>query len=58
MKYYVCQFLEWDGDSGVGMATARRQDDRGVGIPSPSRIKNCLFHIASRPFLGPALPPI
>jgi hypothetical protein len=35
-----------------------RLDDRGVGVPSPGRVKNFLFSTSSRPALGPTQPPI
>jgi hypothetical protein len=35
MKYRVCQFVKWSGDSAVGIATGRGLDDRGVGIRVP-----------------------
>jgi hypothetical protein len=45
-------------DSAVGIATGCGLDDRGVGVPSPSGIKNFLFSTSSRPGLGPTQPPI
>jgi hypothetical protein len=32
-------------DSAVGIATDYRLDDRGVGVKSPGRVKNFLFHV-------------
>jgi hypothetical protein len=44
-------------DSSVGIATGYGLDDRGVGVPSPGRVKNFLF-TSSRPALGPTQPHI
>jgi hypothetical protein len=45
-------------DSVVGRATGYGLDDRGVGVPSPGRVKNFLFSTWSKPALGPTQPPI
>jgi hypothetical protein len=45
-------------DSAVGIATGYGLDDRGVGVPSPGRVKNFLFCTSSRPALGSTHPPI
>jgi hypothetical protein len=39
-------------DSAIGIATHYGLDDRGVGVPSPGRVKNFLL------FHGPTQPPI
>jgi hypothetical protein len=39
-------------DSEVGIATGYGLDDRGVGVPSPGRVKNFLFSTSSRSALG------
>jgi hypothetical protein len=45
-------------DSVVGIATGYGLDDRGVGVPSPGSVKNCLFSTSPRPVLGLIQPPI
>jgi hypothetical protein len=46
-------------DSVVGIATGYGLDDRGVGVPSPGRVKkNFLFSTLSMPALGSTQPPI
>jgi hypothetical protein len=45
-------------DSSVGIATGYGLDDRGVGVPSPGRVKNFLLSTSSRPALGFTQPPI
>jgi hypothetical protein len=40
------------------MATGYGLDDRGVGVPSPSRGKNFLFPMSSRQALGPVQLPV
>jgi hypothetical protein len=45
-------------DSSVGIATDYELDDRGVGIPSASRVKNFLLSTSSRTALGSTQPPI
>jgi hypothetical protein len=40
-------------DSVFGIATGYGLDDRGVGVPSPGRIRNFLFSTSSKPALGP-----
>jgi hypothetical protein len=51
---YICR----SRDSSVGIATAYKLDDRGVGVPSPGKVKKFLFSTSSRPALGPTQPPI
>jgi hypothetical protein len=38
-------------DSAVGIVT-------GYGVKGPSKVKICLFSIASKPALGPTQPPV
>jgi hypothetical protein len=45
-------------DSVVSIATCYGLDDRGVGVPSPGRVKNFLFSMSSRPALESTQPPI
>jgi hypothetical protein len=45
-------------DSVVSIVTGYRLDDWGGRSSSPSRVKNFLFSISSRPALGPTQPPI
>jgi hypothetical protein len=40
------------------IATGYGLDDRGVGVPSPGRVKNILFSTSSIPALGSTQPPI
>jgi hypothetical protein len=39
-------------DRAVGIAAGYGLDDRGVGVPSPGRVKNFLFSTSSRQALG------
>jgi hypothetical protein len=61
----ACQFsfsfsltfiLSWENI--VGRVIGYRLNNRGVGVPSPSRVKNVLFFMFSRPAVGPTQPPI
>jgi hypothetical protein len=45
-------------DSAVGIATTYELNDRGVGVPSPGRVKNFLVSTSFRPTLGPTQPHI
>jgi hypothetical protein len=45
-------------DSVVDVATGYVLDDRGIGVPSPGRVKNFLFSTYCIPDLGPTQPPI
>jgi hypothetical protein len=45
-------------DSAVGIAIGYGPDDRGVGVPSPGRVKNFLFSKSSGLALGSTQPPI
>jgi hypothetical protein len=51
------QILGTRSGSVVGM-TGYGLDDRGVGVPSPGRVKNSNFYIPSRSALGSIRPPI
>jgi hypothetical protein len=42
----------------VGIATGYGLYDRGIGVPSPGRVKNFLFSVSSRPALGSTQHPI
>jgi hypothetical protein len=44
--------------SAVDIAAAYGLNDREVGVPSPSRIKNFHFSISSRSAVGAIQPPI
>jgi hypothetical protein len=55
-KHYVMK--AGSRDSVVGIATSYGLDDRGVGVPSPDRVKNFLFSKSSRPALRSTQPPI
>jgi hypothetical protein len=57
----TCQlFPPFSMSSGsvVGIVTGYGLDDRGLGSPSLSRVKNCLFSVLSRSALGLTEPPI
>jgi hypothetical protein len=54
----VLQAVDRSQDGSVGIATGYGLDDRGVGVPSPDRVKKFLFYTLSRPTLGPTQPPI
>jgi hypothetical protein len=41
--------------SVVGIATGYGLDDRGVGVPSPGRVKKFLFSTSSRTTLSPGI---
>jgi hypothetical protein len=58
LKGIITLFYTKSRDSAVGMATGYGLDDRGVEVPSPSRVKNFHFSISSRPALGSTQPPI
>jgi hypothetical protein len=45
-------------DSAVAVVTGYRLDDRGVGVPSPGRVKNFVFSTSSTPALRSTQPPI
>jgi hypothetical protein len=45
-------------DSSVGIAIGYGLANRGVGVPSPGRVKIFLFTTFFRPDLGPTQPPI
>jgi hypothetical protein len=55
---FITSIITRSRNSVVGIATGYGLDYRGVGVPSPGRVKNFLFSMASRPALGPTQPPI
>jgi hypothetical protein len=54
----ISYVLKASRDSAVGIATGYRPDNRGVGVPSPGRVKNFLSSTSSRPALGSTQPAI
>jgi hypothetical protein len=57
-KFIGSFYLMWSRDSVVGIATGCGQDNQGVRVPIPSKVKNFLVSKLSRPALGPTQPPI
>jgi hypothetical protein len=58
VEYYVnVSYRNRSRESSVGVATEYGLDDRGVGVPSPSRIENFLFFTSSCLVLGLTQPP-
>jgi hypothetical protein len=51
MKLYY-PFIGKRRGSAVGIATGYGLDDRGVGVPSPDRVKNSHLFKSSRSVLG------
>jgi hypothetical protein len=57
----LCSPVYWQvvsRDSAVGIATGYELVGRGVGVPSPGRVKNFHFSISSRSTLGSSQRPI